>query len=147
MNITLEHNGKHYIAMDSDRIREMGIPEDVIKAAVEKQIKLNNKTLLRSDLNKEVGDTQTQVGITADALALLLVGMAQLIKAINTADTMADLKTKSAGLLSFSNTLLQGLEQENVQLPYEAKGLTPEQTAEQVLLNMTSVAKLIQMPR
>ena len=140
MQITVVHNQKTYLGYTPESLREMGVPEDVIQTGIQAYNAIERRNHIRQKIAQDVGDQQTQLGITTDAVALALVGMAKLIKGLNNAQSLAEMRVSTESLLPFADMLLANLESGEIQLPYETKGLGAEKAAEEVLANMTTVA-------
>lgn len=79
--------------------------------------RLRAKDRLRWNL-ENVADTRTREGITADTVALLVYGLAEVIHSINTASSLTDLKTKLKDRAPSAKQLLDGVAAGQIKLPY-----------------------------
>ncbi len=140
ITITVIHSGKTYISQTPESLREKGVPEDLIQTGIQTYNAIKRRNEIRQKITQDVGDQQTQLGITTDAVTLALVGMAGLISGLSKAQSLSEVRAATEDLLPFADMLLAKLDSGDVKLPYETKGLGAEKAAEEVLTNMTAVA-------
>lgn len=87
------------------------------------ETKEESVALVRSGIEKSVGDNASLLGTTSDATHLLLYGFTSLIAKLHNANSLADVKEAAAPFAELSAGFQERLENGEVKLPFMDKGL------------------------
>ena len=79
------------------------------------------KAKIRQEIYATVGDLETLVGTLSDTTHLLLVGFIDLVKQLNHASSLAEVRAASEALHQRFVTLSQKIESKALQFPYQIK--------------------------
>lgn len=105
---------------------------------------LKSPAAQRQELREQIGriaDYQTLLGTTADASAVLLVGLSGLVVRLSEAQTVADVNSAAAEFLPLAQQVVAGLSDGSVNFPYLEK--PNGQAFREVLERSTAVAQVM----
>lgn len=97
--ITLTYNGKQYLNFTVESLRAANVPQDVINAELERLKRVTQRTELRADIQKNVGDVESNIGVLSDISSLLTaIALADTV-ALSTSSDFATYKKKKIDTL------------------------------------------------
>lgn len=118
--LSMNHNGCTFSNWPPEDIIASGVPADVVQEEIARQ---NARKKVRGQVNLSVGDTETLLGITADAAAVAIYGLAVLTSKLATAQTVAEVRAAAAPFEALSAEFLAKIESGEVVLPFMVKGV------------------------
>lgn len=77
---------------------------------------------VRARISQQAGDPQSLLGSTADGTALLLYEVARLVESLNSATTLADVRSAAQPLAEVLGDFRARVDSGQCQLPYRVKG-------------------------
>ncbi|MES9873162.1 MAG: hypothetical protein ABW146_08625 [Candidatus Sedimenticola sp. 6PFRAG7] len=113
------------------------VPE--LETVSEAEVKLET---VRNNITMKAGDQASLLGTTADATQLLLFGFTSLVAALNTANSLADVREAAAPFNDLAVAFQAKVESGDVKLPFMAKGL--ESVVTDIEQRATAVAEVLQ---
>ena len=114
-----EHSG------DASRLKELGVPDDLINQAIaaeEGKIKID---MLKSSIAKKAGSTSKLQGKQGDLNEIMLIAIGKQTIANAKAKTVADINAAALEIAPFFDQLFVGLADGSIKFVHQAKGLTP----------------------
>ncbi len=100
-----------------------------------------NRDIIRVKIRQEAGDVQALLGTTADGTQLALYQLAELIDAIATSKTLAELKTKIAPRVPIAQQHLADVAAGTVKPTFVVKGV--ESVIKDIETRATSVSNIL----
>lgn len=104
-DLSLEHNGQQYINFTEAALQASGVPQDAIDAAKAGVAKEAAKAEVRARINAQV-DQLSREGIVSDVAAVMVVGLASVVQALNTAKDMEAVKAALAPIEPIAAVIL-----------------------------------------
>ena len=105
-------------------IKSQGDVIDYAQISMKPETAEEKIALIRSGIDKNAGDTASMIGTTTDATQLLLFGFATLIKNLNTASSIAEVRQAAAPFDDLATGFLSKVESGEVKLPFQQKGIS-----------------------
>lgn len=96
---------------------------------------------LRAAITQESGDIKSILGTTTDGMHLLLLAFSQMTVALHQANSLAAVRQAAALFYPVATDLLDKVEAQQVQLPYQVKGM--EAALSDIEHRATTVAKIL----
>lgn len=125
----ISHNGDTWINVpaDSSTLNKMGIPPEVYEPLIqtlEVEKALNNKKQqARKQIHQDAGDDSSLLGTTTDGVQLLLYAFSKLTVALNTANSIEEVRMAAEPFNELATSFLGKIEAGDVKLPFQTKGL------------------------
>ncbi|RXJ70657.1 hypothetical protein CS022_22590 [Veronia nyctiphanis] len=102
----------------------------------------NAKHMIRGRIQANVGDPETLLGTTADAVQLLLFGFTGLIAKLHTANSLAEVREAAAPFSELAEGFQNKVSSGEVKLPFQIKGLSS--VVEDIEKRATAVAVVLE---
>ncbi len=95
------------------------LPESFTSAIASQEKRTKTRVLI----TENAGDTDSVLGTTTDATHLLLFSFSQLVAALNTANTLAEVRAAAEPFSGLANRLIEKVDTGDIKLPYQHKEL------------------------
>lgn len=108
MALTLTHLGQQFTNFTESALQAAGVPQDVIDAAKTEVAKEAAKAEVRARINAQV-DQLSREGVISDVAAVMVVGLASVVKALSVSKDLEAAKAALAPIEPISAVILSRL--------------------------------------
>jgi len=120
--LNVKYDGLVYVGWEPDELLDAGVPNTMVQAAEAEAAQRDQVVRIRQFIHQTAGDPESLLGTTADAVQILLYEVGKLASALNTAQSLAEVRAAAQSLTDALGPLVTAVDGGTVKLPYQVKG-------------------------